>query len=375
MNRLIHVLVTALLLTLSVAAQAIMVNPLDERLVSVETTTSGSSRAEAEAEARRQAVLATAGRVLLEGHLIRADQLLDRYLRNYADNFVTGVEVLSDRFTAGQTSIRARVFVDYARLVADMREKRFLYEPAYRPQFTVFIEERLDGQEIAQVPGRQILTAQLTARGLKSYAGAIDDPPIGVDLRMDSDLLKSARIAAERRNIEIIFTGKSHVRLREQRNLYYDQFYFYDCEMELSMIRVDTGETLASTRANGNASERDRGLAVSEAIDRASQRAVADMMAEYRKFWPEVIQSDAQFEVLLTGANDELIKIVSQHIERMSPSTRVSLRKKFDASAVLAVSSDATRERLLEILSSCPYPTLTVVREAGKKRFEVQVSG
>ena len=355
----------------------LQVTPLEGDLVSVMTSTKGETRAEALEQAKSDAVLATAGRVLMDGKLVVADQLLRKYLSRYAGNYVEGVEVLEDTFTGGLTQLNSRVFVNYNELVRDMEEKRFLYEPAYRPRTAVFLEETLDEEAVpgGQNPARDALAAALQGQGMKVYQGEIEDPSLGVDVREDPLLLDTAIVSAERRRIEIIFSGESTTTLREEKNLYYDRFYFYDCAMEVSMIRVDTGETLHTVMAEGSASARDRGQAISGAIERAAQVIAEEIRTEYRKVWPQLVQSVAQYEILLTGTNDELINIIQQHIEQLGRETQIYLKKKFGASAILTVSTNADREDLVEILQVCPYPTLTIIRQEGDKKFEVQVSG
>lgn len=357
-------------------APALLVTPLDENQVSVTTISRGATRADAELAAKQDAVVATAGRVLLDDVLFRADGLLEKYLRTYADNFVSGVDVMQDNFTGGVTVLNSRVYIDYAKLVADLKEKKFTYKPAHRPLFAVFIDEQLDGQVIPEAPARQILESALAAQGIKSYEGTIEAPSSGTNVFDDPVAFEQARIAAERRNIEIIFTGRARTTLREERKVYLDTFYFYDTEMEIHMIRVDTGEKLLSVTARGSASARDQGDAVSSALDRASQNIAQDFIADYRAFWPQVVQAKAGgYKILLTGVSDELVRIITQHLGSLGSDTTIELRKKFGSSAVLVVETSASRDQVLEVIRRCPFPTLYIVREQGRDKLEVQVSG
>lgn len=356
-------------------ASALLVTPLNDRMVSVTTSTKGDSKEAAIDEAKQQAVLAAAGRVLLEGNLIRADELLAKYLRTYAGNFVTGIEVLTDEFTGGSSVLKSRVFVNYEGLVADLKEKRFLYTPAYRPMFTAFLDERLDGAPIPQEPSRKLLENALVLEGAKIYGGTIDDPALGVNLLDDPLLLKTAVVSAERRNVELIVTGTSRTKLREERKLYFDTFYFYDCEMEVSLIRVDTGEVLSKATTQGSASDRDRATAVSTAIDRAAKGASAQLFAKYREFWPPVVQGKSDYELLLTGVDKELIGIVQLYLSGLTPDTKIEVKKRFNTSAVLSIKSSASRDAFIEKLRACSYPVLILVGQKEKGKFEVQVSG
>lgn len=374
MRRLLMLCLIAWLLVASGAAPAAQITPLDEKTVSVTISTSGKTRDEALRAAKEEAVIGAAGRVLLDDKLIRADELLEKYLRNYASRFVVGVEVLHDDFKAGRTLIDSRVFIDYTALIADLEEKRFLYSPAYKPLFQVFMSETLEGNPMSQEVARPLLTNALQGQGLRPYEGTLTDAPLNVDVSLDP-LLDPAIVASELHNIEIVITGSTKTKLREEKKVYYDNFYFYDCDMEVKFLRVDTGEVLYRVSAAGSASNRDRAEAIRIAIDRAAQSIAKDVATEYRAFWPSVVQSKADYEILLTGSNDELVRIVSQHLDRLGRGTKIDVKKKFDGTAVLSVRTPVTREEILEVIRGCPYPTLTVVGERTKGHFEVQVAG
>lgn len=377
MFRFLSLLATVLFVVSAIPAKTIEVTPLRDDLVSVLTETQGESRDAALAAAKREAVQATAGRVLIDDNLIRADDLLQKYLDTYAENFVTGVEVLDDAFAGGFTVLRSRVFINYEALTQDLQEKRFLYEPAYKPQFAIFLEERLDGQPVpeGQQPAQQGLQTALRVQGLKAYDGAIEAPATSVNVLDDAEMMSAAIVAAERRNIEILFVGTSRTSLSREEELYYDRFYFYDCNMEISMIRVDTGDVLHKSIAEGSASAKERTQAISIAIERASQAIAEDMQAEYQNVWPNLVQSQANYEILLTGTDDELTNIISQHLSQLAPNTEVFLKKKYDNSALLTIRTPAERKDLIETIRVCPYPALTIVDEEGETKFEIQVSG
>lgn len=375
MRRFAQLAAALVLSTVVSTVAALQVNPLDETLVSVHLSASGHSRAEAELQAQRIAVTASAGRVLLDDKLFRADDLLQRYLDNYAPRFVTGVEVLKDTFTGGQTVLECRVFVDHARLVADLEEKRFVYRPAYRPQFAIFMEERLEGTRTDVEVARKLLETALQVEGMRAYQGAVDEPSVTVDVATTDDLMRSARMAAERRNVEIIITGETNTWLRDQRQLYYDNFFFYDCEMKVQAIRVDTGEVFAATEGRNSGAAKDQADAVRLAIERTAAGIARDVEDEYSKFWGEVVQAKVDYEILLTATDAELTGITSEYLRRLGVGTVINTRKAFGPSAVITITTTAGRDAVLEALRASPYPVLNVVREVGNRKFEVQVSG
>lgn len=353
------------------------VTPLSRDLVSVRLLSRAETPEKALEQARRRAVLASAGRVMMDDYLIRADALMTRYLENYADNFINGIEELSREFGAGEVSLDCRVFVNFTRLQRDLEEKRFLYRPAYKPMFVIFMEEELDGTGIDQEVARGILQSKLAENDLKNYLGIVDTPPTTVNVVRDG-ILGDAIVTAERRNVEVLISGTTRTRQiegLETRRVYYDTFYFYESEMDVTVVRVDTGEELFTLTAKGAAAARDRAEAIRMAIERAASEIARDTRERHRSDWSNVVRNTANYEILLTGADEELIRVIRLHLERLSGSTQIHLKKKFDRTAVLSVVTDVNREEVLERIRACPYPTLTVVQEVGGRRFEVRISG
>ncbi|MCB2154307.1 hypothetical protein KQI84_05435 [bacterium] len=375
MRKALLILPLFILLAVATPVAAFLVTPLDDGNLAVEVDTTGQTLEDAVAAAKLEAVKGTVGRVYLSNNLTLADDLLGKYLENYGNGFVSAVEVLNESYQAGQSQITARVFIDYARMIDDLTEKKFLYTPAYKPRFVTFMTERLDGEISKEGVARETLAQSLNALGMRRYGSELPSPPAETDVIIDELLLDAAIISAQRAGVEIIVSGEVDTTLREQRRLYYDDYWFYDTEMTARMVRVDTGEVLFEATAQGSASDTSQVNAVRTAIQRASDRVAEKLLAQYEEFWPVVVQRGADYEVLLTGITDETLEIVKQNVERLGHTTNVHLRKRFDRSAVLAIEFDGPKADLLDNLESCPFPTLYILNPDAERDFEVQVSG
>ncbi|MBI5154118.1 hypothetical protein HZA57_02690 [Candidatus Poribacteria bacterium] len=374
MRGFLSLLILPVMVALTSSAHAFLVTPLDEGKLAVEVVATAPSREEALLQAKLEAVRGSAGRVLLSDQLILADGLLVKYLNNYGADFVTAVEVLSEEFLAGSNTIRARVFVDYDALVRDLAEKKFLYQPAYKPRFATFMEERLDDQISNEGVAREALSEALTALGMLGYEGELPTPPTTTDAASDELLLDAAVVSCQRSGVEVIVSGGVKTTLRHRKKLYYDEYWFYDTEMTAKVVRVDTREVLFTAKAAGSASDKNPTTAIRQAIERASEKIARQLVGEFQDFWPVVVQRKGDYEILLTGVDDELLGIIRQNLERLGREAHVYLRKKFDRTAVLAITYRGAREDVLDNLTSCPYPTLYIVNPDAKKYFEVQVA-
>lgn len=372
MRRLIVSLTLSLLASLFAPVGASTLTPLDGSLLIYKTTSQGETREAAMREAKIAAVASASGRVFLDNKLLIADELLMRYIENYHDRFVTATEVVKDDFREGRNVLDVHVFVDYEKLRTDLDEKRFTWVPAQRPVIMSYLSEEMDGQLTREGIAREALAIGFQKEGLKPFEGVILSPPLSVDVSTDEFLQKSALVTAQRNGAEIVVAGTCVTNQSREKKLYYDNYMFYECEMNAKVLRADTGEQLFSVTSKGTGAARERGQAIQTAIQRAAENLAAEIAAEQKAVWPFAVQGRGDFQVVLTGIDEELLRVVIQHVEQMGSGTKVALRKKFGTSACLVINTPASKESLLAKLSSCPYPVLTTLNPGAKNAFEVQ---
>ncbi|MDX2177057.1 MAG: hypothetical protein SF028_11370 [Candidatus Sumerlaeia bacterium] len=368
---------------LSLAAS--LLTPISDGKLLYETTSSGDSREAALTAARQAAVKGSAGRVLLGESLIMADELLDLYLDRYYDKFVTATEVVTEDFVGGRNVVRSRVFVDYQSLVKDLDEKRFLFTPAPRPVVLSFLAEKMDNETTAEGIALSALNVSFLATGMKPFSGSLPAadpqdpstvPSLARDVAQTPATLAEALVLAQRNGAEVLVTGTATTSESMSDRFYYDNYLFYECTMETKLLRVDTGEVLFTARATGNAAAVNRSEAIQTAIQRAATSIADQYYDKLTDHWGFVVRANtADYQVMLTGADEELQRVVARHLERLGGGTEVALRKAFDKTAVLVVRTDASRQDVLEQIASCSFPTLTTLNPADKNRFEVQVGG
>ncbi|MDX1973663.1 MAG: hypothetical protein SFY68_14125 [Candidatus Sumerlaeia bacterium] len=374
MNKLVLPLMLFGLGLLASTAEAFRLTPLSEESIVVELTTEAESRELALAKAKSEAILGSVGRIFLDQKLLMADQILGKYVGNYADQFIDGQEILSEEFLAGKNIVKSKVFVNFSRLEKDLAEKRFIYSPAYKPVFTGFMTETLEGKTNFDGVALKSLTESLRELGMKPFAAQLQTPPSTADVSTETFLLDSAIISSQRSGIEIIVTGEAEINLVEKKKLYFDEYWFYETSVTARLIRVDTREVLAEATAKGTSSEKEQSEAIGLSLDRANEVVAQQLFTKYSEFWPKVVQLQSDYELLFTGVTPELERIIIQNLERLGGNIKVNTRKSFDRSTVLSIDYDGPRELLIENLNSCPYPTLYILNPDSPTGLEIQVS-
>lgn len=343
------------------AAHAYLMEPLDRGLVGVTMQLSGKSVDKVKNEASLKAVQSCVGRVFWGKDLLIAQDLLTKYLEKNHAKYVRGIETLATDFTAGRPVLTLRIYVDYASLLRDLRQKRFILVPKPRPYFKVFLAEKLGDEFAKYTTGREALTAALKDRNLHPYTEPLERPPSNVDVVADPILFEDARVSCERHDIEVLVSGSSQTTRIKQQELYYDTYYFYKTVMNVALVRVDTGETLATAEATGTASHTDEQRAIDLSITRAADQAVAKLMDTYSKVWGPMVLDQANYHLLLTGVTPQTLSLVKDSLSGFSRDSKVYERQKYDRTAVLNIVYPGKREDLMKAISTMSYPTMSVI--------------
>lgn len=352
----------ALLATVSPRpAAAFLMEPLDQGLVAVTLEASGESVEKVKSAASLEAVRSCVGRVFWGRDLLIATDLLSSYLEKSHSEFVRGIETLETDFTAGRPVLTLRVYVDNAALEQDLRTKRFLFTPRPRPYFKVFLAEKLGEEFATYTTGHDALTAALKDRNLHPYTDLVERPPSSVDVAADSVLLEDGLVACERHGIELLVSGTAATRRDEQKELYYDTYYFYTTTLKVVMIRVDTGDILATAESRGTASHTDEQRAIDLSITRAADQATDNLIVEYEKVWGPMVLDHADFHLLLTGVTPQTLSLVKDSLAGFSRDSKVFMRQSYDRTAVMNVVYPGKRDDLIKAISTMSYPTMSII--------------
>jgi len=300
-----------------------------------------------------------------------AKELLERYLERYGDRFVHSYRVLEQPLHQGKYDMKINVYVDYQKLVGDLEEKRFLYQPAYRPYFLVFLAERLEGEQALYAYGHKTLREIMVDNGLKLREEEILYPPSNINVMDDANLLREARIAALKNNCELLITGKSSTSQLDKRELYYDTYHFHATQVELQLLRVDTGEILFETTAKGTAGRIDEDESIRSSIRRAMDRALQPLIEYYRANWNQIFLGTTSYRLLLVGIDEEeyqqLLDFINAHEE-----TQAYARGFFGRTGVLNVETDLEPSDLADYVARFKPPSFQFTsRQGGLLEFEM----
>jgi hypothetical protein len=347
----------------------------NEHHVSVEIRVSDASREQALAAARQRAVLDSVARIYLTDQLTLAEDLLLKYLNNYGDRFVDGIEVEEESFSAGEHHLTLSVFVNFENLVKDLEEKRFLYRPAPRPRFVAFMEETRDGVQNNEGIGRDALSSAVNARGLRRNRTPLPAPNQAGNLMSDASALERARIEAQRAGVEVLVTGSAETTFVEERKVYLENFYFFRATMDVNLVRVDSGEVLFTARSVATAGQSNQQDAIRLALERAAQTAAEELLSTFGEYWPVVVQDQADFHIMVSGASERQVELVIDSLQRQHPGLKAFKRKRFGTTSVVSVVFEGGADALVSALQSGSYPSVALVRQPAGKTVEIQVLG
>ncbi len=353
-----------LILSLLIVAgmiQAREMEPVDENLVRIYKTVRGPDEAQVIKEVSIEAVRKCVGRIYLETQLIIARDLLEKYIAQNYDKFVYSIETVNKNYIGDDIELELNIFVKYAELAQDLKEKRFMYKPRYKPYFGIFIKETLNGQPSSVLTAQEEVMTVLKDRAARFPEMTILYPPSNVDLTEDSEILAAAMKEAHKAGVELIISGSSETYQVKKEQLYYDVFYFYETKINLSLIRADTGDILYEDSAVHMCYDTDERTAIDRCIMLAAHEVANDIIDFYYDVWDKIFLNDVDYQVMVTGIQDEALYLLKQKLEGLESGTEVYVRSFYQNVAVLNLVFPGEPEDIEKVVKTSAFPTYRIL--------------
>ncbi len=344
-----------------------------QNLLSFEYELKAKTEAEAIKEASVRALTGAAARLYFGNYIIIGRDLLDSYLRNYGDRFVARRTVLSRTIQAdGSTNMRVRIGVDVDRYYADLQEKHFLAKPQVRPLMAVLLEEVLDGKPTDDGRGRKLLESALTAKELRVDSTKMGPQKLNANVLRTTETLRLALEEAQRGEVEVIVTGSLVVSSKGEHPILYDQFSFYDAQVQLALIRVDNGQILARTRQNFSASGISSAGAQDKTFEGLMTRAVAALADNFLAKWQRTMLDVGDYRLMITDVSQEQLEGVFSMLKTLSPKIEAEVKSFYgDVAIINLFFPEAKPGQVEEFLRNSRVPQF-LVRPADERRFELR---
>ena len=342
------------------------------RLLSLHYELMGESEEALVKEASVRAILSAIGRVYFSDLMLRGRSLLDAYVVKRWMDFAVH-EVSLSEVRGGRRFVNLDVLVDCKKLYDDLHEKRFIYRPALRPVFYVFLSETYDGEKTTPVGRRHLLeTIQnreyryLWANDAEDFSVppsqkqevAVREPLPDLDVSRTAEDLASACAEAQRNEVEVFIAGTLETKTTRKGKLYFDEYTFVETFCSLKLIRSDTGEALASDEVRTAAGHVNAADAVAAATRAAVDKIAPGLFDVFDKQWGKTILRKANLRVMVFGADNDSLDLLKQVLTGVSPDLEIYTRSSYADVAVLTLSwKDRTRD-LVDVLRQTHYPDL-----------------
>ena len=193
------------------------------------------------------------------------------------------------------------------------------------------------------------------------------------DISNNPQALTEVRDEAQRWEIGIIITGSLDVTSSEEREILFDRVSFVEGAMHLQMIRVDTGEVLRESTEKYSASGPTHQEALDNLLGSLTLRSGEKLALGFLDHWSTLMLNRADYRLLITGVNAELLTSISSTLKTLSPSLELFVKSLYgDVAVVNVVFPDSEPGELEEFLRRSRAPQFRVVPSDGR-RFELDV--
>jgi hypothetical protein len=293
-------------------------------LVSYASLLQGPSEEAILEEARVQALQSAAARIYFENYYLLGRDLLQNYLRKYGQRFIVRTEIADRRFIANeQIEMRVKLGVDLNAFYRDLAEKRFIAEPNLRPQVSVHLDERIDGEPDTSAGGHARIEKTMQDFLFRTRSRQMRQPPLNIDLSPSEDLLRQARMEAQRHNVDVLITGSLRIRPVGGEQILFDDYQFQEADLTLKMYRVDTGELIAQVADQYSAAGESVEDARAKLLDALVTRSSRKLAETLRGVWGYTMLDQADYRLMFNGLEAGLRPSLLNGLRRFSPDLQV----------------------------------------------------
>jgi hypothetical protein len=284
----------------------------------------GDSEEEILAEARVLALQSAAGRLYFDDYFLIGRELLEKYLRVHGNRFIVRTDVTGRRILANnRREMRLKLSVDVNAFYTDLSEKRFIAEPNLRPLIAVHLRETGVGGEAMAGQGRQRVEQTMHGYLIRARTRDMRHPPATADLSESPEQLLEARLEAQRHSVDVLITGALDVRAVQQGPILYDEYFFQEADLKLSMYRVDTGELITEVSDRYSASGGSVEEATQKVLDALVSRSTRRLAERLGTVWNYTMLDRADYRLMFSGLDAGRRPNVINDLRRLSPDVQI----------------------------------------------------
>lgn len=359
-------LVVLCALAFSVRAQGLTPPKPATPYLSLRYDTTGQTVEEARKEAHLRAIRNAVGRLYFTDYMLRARTLLTPYLAAHHNDFIARETIFENRLQGGQRFLDIEVVVDCEKLWADLFEKRFVYRPALRPLFYVFMSETFDGAEMVDHSARTHLLELMNGKDLATRFDKLpyrylwadpplraDDPAIPVsdktevvlanpspykDPSVSAEALAEACREAQRNEVEVFIAATVETKTTEKTDVYFESYTYVETFCSLKLVRSDTHEILAVAETRVSAAHPDADQARRVAAASALSKIAPEIFTAFQSVWDKTVLRKAKIRVMTVGKDGVAdLATVRELVKAAVPEATVYTRAAFANIGVMNV--------------------------------------
>ncbi|MEN6627004.1 MAG: hypothetical protein ABFD69_12335 [Candidatus Sumerlaeia bacterium] len=337
----------------------------------------GKDEASAVREAELRALMSASARLYFGDKIIIGRELLRPYLARSGEKAIADVvidrrpHVLAD----GKLQMPIRVSVNVPMLFQDLADKQFVAEPNIRPRMTIHVREMVDGKPASSTPGADRLTSTMENNLFRIHSKEMEKPALNIDLSKDAGQFQTARLEAERNNIDVILTGSINTLPITTGQILYDTYHFWKTDLDLYLYRVDNGELVAHLQDSYSAAGDSTEHAIAKTLDVMVGRTGGKLAMILRDVWPSTMLNEMDYRLMISGVDLARLGHIESMLKALCPEMRI-YRKAFygDVAVINIVLPEGKTIDLGGFLRRATDPQL-IVRRYDDRHYEIEPIG
>ena len=199
------------------------------------------------------------------------------------------------------------------------------------------------------------------------------------DLTRDPQQLLAACEAAQRAGVEVLLTGRVNLKLSREKQINFDDYFFYDADATLTLVRTDDGVVLDTGAYNAIAGNTDKEAAKRVAASRATAKILQNLVPKFAERWERTMTDNVEFQVMVVGVDPNQADVLQLRLATQITAAEVHRRSLFEDVVVYNLfypagkAGPGERERIVQILRDTEAPRLEITPTKSEKQIHARL--
>lgn len=250
-------------------------------------------------DALRAAVEQAVGVALASTSAVKDFQLLYDLIRTQATGYVRSYDIISERKENNEYYVKIRATVNSEKLQSDLLAKGLLYTLKEKPLIMVVISEKIDSVEQTSFNVGSKLESVLLQEGMELVDRSQIEQIKARDIELNYQDPERAAALGKRYGADIVIIGEANADYADTQELLGSTIDFYQTNVDVKVVRTDTGTILAVESVTVRKGTRGKVPAARFSLNEAGKELAKKLVPKIWERWRKEVYNQTDYQLIV----------------------------------------------------------------------------